>query len=567
MSDPAMPTVLDPPRQAQELAPLRTMIDAVSHFVGLLAPDGVLLEANRAALELVGARPQDVLGKPFADGPWFAHDPRQQQQLRAALREAAGGRVVRLDTAHPTLDRGPIEVELTLTPILDGDGRVARIVPEGRDITAQRQAERMRDEAAQRFSAIIDLAADAIVSIDADQRIVLFNQGAAATFGYTPEEVHGQPLTLLLPEDVHGRHAAYVDRFEQASETARYMNQRGAILGRRRNGELFPAEATISRVVIDGRRLYTAVVRDISERRARENELARSRQHVEAILGSVAEGVVGLDREGRATFANPAACRLLGYDAGELIGRELHALIHHSRADGTPYPVDKCPAWAATHEGVAAHCEHETYWRADGTALPVEYTATPLLVGGLAEGAVVVFRDISGRRQAEALLRAQSLLDDLTGLYNRRGFMAQATEALQHAQASGLPCLLLFADLDDLKPINDLHGHLAGDRALRTAARVLREVFRDSDIIGRYGGDEFVILACGSRDPAAVEILRARLQATLDASNRRDEAGVPISISVGTAVYDPAAPEPLESLMGRADAALYARKRARQAPR
>jgi diguanylate cyclase (GGDEF)-like protein/PAS domain S-box-containing protein len=420
---------------------------------------------------------------------------------------------------------------------------------------------------AEALAQIIDLAADAIVSIDEAQRIVLFNQGAEGIFGYRADEVLGQPLTLLLPESVRARHPEQVARFEESGRAARYMNQRSAIVGRRRNGELFPAEATISRVGAPGERLYTAVLRDISERRTREAELSRSRQHLEAILGSVDEGVIGIDRAGLATFVNAAACRLLGYRADELIGRELHALVHHSHADGAPYPKQECPAWRAAHQGAAAHRDHELYWRADGSPLPVEYTATPYRVDGEIEGAVIVFRDATRRRQAEEELRAQSMLDELTGLHNRRGFLARAGDALRQAQHAGRHSVLLFTDLDEFKAINDTHGHHAGDRALRAAAQVLREVFRESDVVARYGGDEFVVLACEGAEPHAPDTLRARVQAAVESCNRRGDAGVPISMSIGTATFDPRAPRPLEQLMRDADAGLYAHKRARRAGR
>jgi PAS domain S-box-containing protein len=116
------------------------------------------------------------------------------------------------------------------------------------------------------FEAIVTIAAEAVISIDESQRIVLFNPAAEAMFGYAASEVLNGPLQILLPEEVHRSHGKHVRRFMTSGSTARLMNNRRPVQGRRKNGELFPAEASISRVVVDGRPLVSAVVRDVTER-------------------------------------------------------------------------------------------------------------------------------------------------------------------------------------------------------------------------------------------------------------------------------------------------------------
>jgi len=122
---------------------------------------------------------------------------------------------------------------------------------------------------------ILAIAADAIVSVDEDQRIVLFNQGAEDIFGYSREEVEGQPLVMVLPERARTVHEQHVRAFGEAAVSARRMGQRQEIVGLRKNGEEFPAEASISRVEVDGHRLYTVVLRDVTERRLAASELDR----------------------------------------------------------------------------------------------------------------------------------------------------------------------------------------------------------------------------------------------------------------------------------------------------
>lgn len=120
-----------------------------------------------------------------------------------------------------------------------------------------------------------------------------------------------------------------------------------------------------------------------------------------AILECAGEGIYGLDLEGRTTFANPAAVRMTGWSLGELVGKSQHAQIHHSKADGSPYPRETCPIYAALRDGVVHHKEDEVFWRKNGTSFPISYTSTPLRENGQLVGAVVVFRDITNQKKRE----------------------------------------------------------------------------------------------------------------------------------------------------------------------
>ncbi|MEW6581730.1 MAG: diguanylate cyclase [Actinomycetota bacterium] len=122
------------------------------------------------------------------------------------------------------------------------------------------------------------------------------------------------------------------------------------------------------------------------------------------ILDSIAEGVYGVDRDGRATFVNPAAGRLLGWAPEELVGRSTHELVHHSHPDGTPYPKADCTMYHALREGAVRHVDDEVFWRKDGSSFPVAYTTTPVWEGGTVVGAVVTFHDISERIAAQQKL-------------------------------------------------------------------------------------------------------------------------------------------------------------------
>ena len=131
-------------------------------------------------------------------------------------------------------------------------------------------------------------------------------------------------------------------------------------------------------------------------------ELSRALQLTEQVLDNTADGIYGLDAEGRVTFVNPAAVRVTGRPRSEQMGRDQHALIHHSRADGSAYPVEECPVWRALRTGRTVVAADETFHHRSGAPVPVELTAVPVVDDGEVTGVVVSFRDLTERRTAEA---------------------------------------------------------------------------------------------------------------------------------------------------------------------
>ena len=133
--------------------------------------------------------------------------------------------------------------------------------------------------------------------------------------------------------------------------------------------------------------------------------IGSEREPYEEILDCVEEGIYVLDPTGRVAFANPASARMVGWEAEELIGRPQHETVHHSRADGSPYPLEECPIRATLRDGAVRRVSGEIFWRKDGTSFPVEYTASAVRREGEVIGAVVAFRDVSERLRAEETLR------------------------------------------------------------------------------------------------------------------------------------------------------------------
>ncbi|MHB8521283.1 MAG: PAS domain-containing hybrid sensor histidine kinase/response regulator [Limisphaerales bacterium] len=147
------------------------------------------------------------------------------------------------------------------------------------------------------------------------------------------------------------------------------------------------------------------VARDVTERRRTEEALRRLTRQRELILNAAGEGIYGLDTEGQATFVNPAAASMLGWRVEEIIGRSVHDLAHHTKIDGSAYPSGDCAIYAALRDGEVHRCNDEVFWRQDGTSFPVEYVSTPIREHGALVGAVVVFHDITRRKETEAELQ------------------------------------------------------------------------------------------------------------------------------------------------------------------
>lgn len=167
------------------------------------------------------------------------------------------------------------------------------------------------------------------------------------------------------------------------------------------------------------------------------------------------------------------------------------------------------------------------------------------------------------RHAMQAALQHLSLMDELTGVYNRRGFIALAEQQMKLAQRSGRALMLAFADLDNLKKINDSYGHAAGDEAIMRAAEALRRTFRNSDIIGRMGGDEFTVLLVDAIEDSR-NTIDARLQRILEDMNQRLRLPFTLSMSLGTAKFEPDVNMSVDDLLDKADKALYLRKRSRK---
>ncbi len=275
----------------------------------------------------------------------------------------------------------------------------------------EEREERLREqrEHVTLLQTVMMMAADGIVTIDERGVIESFNEAAGWIFGYSPEEVIGRNVSMLMPSPHRQRHDEYLTQFVKAGHTGLFNYSR-EVIGQRRDGTKFPMELAVSDVVIGSRRVFTAILRDITQRKREEEELRRLHLQNEMILNSAGEGIVGLDENGRIVFINPSGAEMLGREPAELVGEMLHELSHHSRPNGRGYPLEQCPIHQTLHDGTVPRVDNEVFWRGNGTSLPVEYTSTPIREEDKIIGAVVTFRDVTEKRTLESqLAQAQKL--------------------------------------------------------------------------------------------------------------------------------------------------------------
>ncbi|HYO53930.1 PAS domain S-box protein [Archangium sp.] len=233
----------------------------------------------------------------------------------------------------------------------------------------------------------------ALVGLDANGRISLWSPGAERLTGHAKADLLGESLSALyLPEE----HEQAASDLRQAEREGRCELEGWRV---RRDGTRFRASQVLTALhdTDGGLAGFACSLRSSEEL----GELERLRHLSELILTSVDEGIYGVDAEGRATFVNQAAARMLGWAPEELIGKAQHALAHHSRPDGTPLPESECQVYAAFRDGRTHHVTDEVFWRSDGSSFPVEYRSSPVREGERIIGAVITFTDITERLRAD----------------------------------------------------------------------------------------------------------------------------------------------------------------------
>ena len=299
--------------------------------------------------------------------------------------------------------------------------------------------------------------------------------------------------------------------------------------------------------------------RHIAEQSRIERALRETEEHFRNAFDYAAIGMALVSPQGAWLRVNRSLCELVGYTEKELLNSNFQTVTHADDLGNdlaNLYRLIQGETPTCQVEKRYVHRFGQIVWALNSVSLVRDSDDQPAHF-------IFQIQDITERKRAEAALQSLSLVDELTGLYNRRGFLAVTESHLAVIRRNEKVPVILYADLDGLKEINDSLGHHEGDRALVKAAEIFKDTFRSSDILARMGGDEFVVLAAiGSEE--STESLATRLQEKFSASNASRNRPYDLSISVGLARFDPEAGHSIEDLMARADRAMYEDKRCKR---
>ena len=389
-----------------------------------------------------------------------------------------------------------------------------------------------------------------------DERILLSNESAASLVGLEPAQLVGREIADLVKPAYRALFKKTVAK-RLAGESAPQRIEIQLING---NQTGLWVEAQSSNIEYHGQRAILTVARDVSHRKSLEISLSRSKRQAQYTLESISEGVITTDNDGRIDYMNLSAENLLGTNrddaAGHRVG-ELFTLVDDADRRPLGDPVERCLAMRrrvnmgrrAVMVSIDGEIEHS-----------VEITASPVRgLGDSISGTVVVFHDVSELRGLTRKMSYQATHDPLTGLVNRREFERRLDEAMDSAHAEEAVHMLFYMDLDRFKAVNDTCGHLAGDNMLREVAALIKNEVRDSDYVGRLGGDEFGSLLIGCPIEKARQIATDICNAVANYRFVWKDKIFNIGVSIGLVEISHASGT-LQDVLSAADSACYMAK-------
>ena len=371
-------------------------LDSIPALVAVLDTAGRTVRLNHSCAQLTGLSLADAVGRPFVDE---VLEPEDRPWASAKLRDAATGQVSGPhETAWRVVGGLGRRVSWTLRPLQGPDGEIQYLIVSGQDVTDQRQIEMALHSSEARYREVVENSLGFVFTCSMEGRLTSLNAFTAETLGYSTSALTGRFVAELL--DAPG-FAAFQD-CQRVLETK--DEWQGALTLRRSDGVYRRIACRSRRMELLGERPFILIHgTDVTEQHEAEQALHMATRQRELILESVGDGIYGIDLEGRLTFINQAGAHALGYTPEQLTGRDLHEVIHHSHADGTPYSKSTDPILQALRRCESIRMRDEVFWRNDGTAFPVEYSANPLLENGMISGMVIAFQDISERRRLERM--------------------------------------------------------------------------------------------------------------------------------------------------------------------
>ena len=401
------------------------------------------------------------------------------------------------------------------------------------------------DFSADQFRLLADNVPALIACYDAvTQRCLFANKQYARTFGLDERSILGRTFAEVIGEVAAREIAPYVDHVLEKREAVTYERQLSGPDGRPRWLEV----NLLPHLGPDGTPQSSFVmINDITKHRLAEAAVRESEERLAKFMQASAEGIV-FHKDGLVTDANPPLMALIGYTLPEILGRHVLSFI--------------APEHVARVLAVMSAGQETTYELAilhkDGSIVPVEFIVRTMLRNGERIRMTIV-RDMRDRHAAQARIHHLAHHDALTGLPNRGAFMERLDQLMAAARESDDKLALLFIDLDHFKRVNDSLGHLVGDTLLKNVAHRITECLRASDLVARFGGDEFMVLLPSANQRIDVEEVAHKLLRAIGAPVEVEEQSISVTPSIGIALF-PDDGDTAASLIKHADTAMYVAK-------
>lgn len=482
----------------------------------------------------------------LADYQQLIH-PEDSAEFEHAFGQLMCSEAARIEVEHRILtpDGALFHLLLQAEAELDDDDSVQRISGTLQDLTEQKRAEALVQASERRWQAAFRNSPLPSMILDAQTcQFLSWNDELLEFLGLDAQQVQGRTAVELglWSQHVNKRIAAAV---LAGQGTVRHLECRM----RHKDGDRFLL-VNMENVELDSRDCVLVHLVDITSRKRLEQTLRLTAAAVE----HSGDALVILSQRGSIVSTNPAFTRITGYAAQQALDKSFNKLVLAS-AEGKDTPFFSS---IVKHMGTRGYWEGEiSIRRSDATLIPILLSLSAIRDDNeRITHYVSVFSDISRQKDYEQRLRQMALHDSLTGLPNRRLFIERGNQALLGAERHDQGVSVLFIDLDKFKPVNDIHGHAAGDALLVQVAGRLAAAVRSSDTVARLGGDEFVILLPELSDTPALKVVAEKIIHALDEPFFVQGLQLDISASVGIARY-PADGADIESLLRAADDTLY----------